>query len=438
MNKKIKLIMGKYFPKDHVNEDKENTNGQTQDQPDSLLTTLATLRPELSKKYISSILINEEKYLNFYDDIRLANISASDHYFTYGYKERRELFEPDFKNISKTARLENGKSVFYLEAPRNNAIFKYRISFKEKNNKNSIFLDQEDSIIEIILAIFKAKEITFVRPKYGNEKINYIINICKILNVRVIIDYDDLLLPEFTHLIGAVRSGVSNFEDMHNELIKDSSILLSADAVTCSTHVIADSLSNIVDDVSTCKNKLPKEYFISRGEVLAKKIEGKIKVLYLSGSKTHFKDYSLISGPLLKISQNHPDSFTLTLLGAVSNQKHIFSHFGLECNIIPLQEFQEMLNIIREHDIVLVPLEKNKFNDAKSNIKFIESASQGVAVMASSVNEYSDCIKTFENGWLCSTEEEWLNTLLHLFSNPNEILKTSLAAYDSALTGYSI
>ncbi|KJV31157.1 glycosyltransferase [Pantoea sp. SM3] len=438
MNKKIKLRLEKYFSKDHNKEVEKNACKLDRDQPGNLLTTLTTLRSDLSRKYIISILINEEKYLDFYDDIRLANISAIDHYFTYGYKESRELFEPDFKNIPNTEKLKNGESVFYLEAPRSNAIFKYRITFKEKNNKKSILLDQENSIIEILLAIFKAKEITFIRPKHQDKKINYLINICKKLNVKVIIDYDDLLLPEFTHLIGAVRSGISNFDDTHNELIKDSSILLSADGITCSTQVIADSLSNIVDDISICKNKLPKEYFISRERVLAKKIEDKIKVLYLSGSNTHFKDYSLISGPLIKLSQQHPNLFSLTLLGAVSDQKHIFSHFGLECNVIRLKEFEEMLNIIREHDIVLVPLENNKFNDAKSNIKFIESASQGVAVIASSVKEYSECINTYENGWLCSTEEEWLNTLLHLFCNPNEILTTSLAAYDSALKGYSI
>lgn len=405
---------------------------------EDFLSNLVRLRPDLSDAYIKSLLLDEKKYLSFYEDIRNSGLSGIHHYYTYGFKEGREFFEPNFRAIKKTKHFESGQSIIFFDSDKTNASNLYRGYFPEVRKKSSVIIDRDMSFLDSVKEIFIAKEVVFIRPSSGSRKTKYFIQLCRTLNVTITIDMDDLLLPDYSEYEGAVRSGISDYHQTLKERTQDSSILLGVDKMICSTKTIAGLHSDLIKDISISKNKLPREYFIPREKVANKIINSKVRVLYLSGSKTHLKDYSTISGPLIKLAQNYPNKFSLSLLGMVSDQTSIFSHMGVECNLMPLVNFDEMLAEINKHDIVLVPLEKTVFNDAKSNIKFIEAASQGVAVIASSVTEYDDCITNNENGWICSTEDEWFATLSYLFDNPEAITNASLKAYDSAIAGYSL
>lgn len=419
-------------------QSQNSTHVPSQDQYADFLSNLARLRPDLSDAYIKSLLLDEKQYLSFYQDIRNSGLSGTYHYYTYGYKEGREFFEPNFRAIKKSERFGSGQSIIFFDTVKTNASFLYRGYFPEVRKKSSVIIHQDTSFLDSVKEIFTAKEMVFIRPSNGSRKTKYFMHLCRTLNVKITIDVDDLLLPDYSEYKGAVRSGISDYHQILKDMTRDSSILLGADQMVCSTKTIANLHSDLIENITISKNKLPREYFLPRESLAKKIINRKVRVLYLSGSKTHLKDYSTISGPLMKLAQDHPNKFCLSFLGMVSDQTSIFSHLGVECNFLPLVNFNEMLSEINKHDIVLVPLEKTVFNDAKSNIKFIEAASQGVAVIASSVAEYVDCITNNENGWICSTEHEWYATLSYLFDNPEAITNASLKAYDSAIAGYSL
>ncbi|MGK3114161.1 glycosyltransferase [Candidatus Pantoea formicae] len=408
------------------------------DQYDLFIKKLMLERPDLDERLIKNLLLNENEYLSYYPDIKYSGLSGVYHYYTYGHKEGREFFEPNLRALSEITPNHHGNSVIFFDTIKTNASFLYRGYFPELRNNKSVILHQHSTIQEILLAIFSAKEMVFIRPSNASSKTRFFMNLCRMLKIKIIIDVDDLLLPDFAEFKGAIRSGVSDFAKIHDDLTRDSSMLLAADEMVCSTKTIANLHSDLIANIRISKNKLPREYFTERNDVENKKIGKKVKILYLSGSKTHLRDYSTISGPLMKTAQNFPDSFSLSFLGMVSDQTAIFSQFGVECNFLPMVTFDEMLQEIRKHDLVLVPLEKTVFNDAKSNIKFIEAASQGVAIIASSVVEYAECLTSNTNGWICDTDEEWYNTLSNLINNPQAIIEASLKAYDSALEGYSI
>lgn len=409
-----------------------------QNQFDDLLRHIRELRPDLTESFILTLLMDEKKYLTYYQDVKNSGLSGAYHYYNYGYKEGREFFEPNFRATSKVPSYINGSKIIFFDTVKTNASFLYRGYFPEVRNDKSIILHQHSTIHEVIAAIFNAKEMVFIRPSNGSSKTKFFINLCKALNVKITIDMDDLLLPEFSELKGAIRSGISEFDQIYNDLTRDSSIFLAADQMVCSTQTIATLHSELIKDIKISKNRLPREYFIERKIVEKKPINKKVKILYLSGSKTHLKDYSTISGPLLKLAQNHPEKFSLSFLGMLSDQTSIFSHLRVECNFLPLVDFSEMLSEINKHDLVLVPLEKTVFNNAKSNIKFIEAASQGVSVIASAVTEYVNCIENNINGWVCDTEIEWYETLSRLIDDPKLIHSASLNAYDSAIEGFSV
>ena len=100
--------------------------------------------------------------------------------------------------------------------------------------------------------------------------------------------------------------------------------------------------------------------------------------------------------------------------------------------------FGDMLTELSKHDALLVPLEATEFNDAKSNIKFIEAASQGVPVIASPVEEFQRTIQHGVNGWLCSSGQDWINTLQTLKNEPAMSTRLGLRAYQTAMEEYSL
>lgn len=404
----------------------------------AFINNLLELRKDINEDRLKALLLDEKAYLAYYQDVKDANLDPVYHYYSYGYQENRLFFEPNFRAQTPTSKAHSGKTIIFFDTVKSNASFLYRGFFPEIRNPETVIIHQETTVQDALTAIFSAKEMIFIRPSNGSPRTNYFMSLCKILNIKIIIDVDDLLLPDFAEFTGAVRSGVTEYEQSKKELTRDSAILLGAEKVVCSTPKIASLLSPLVNEVVVSKNKLPTEYFLSRETIEQRGKIKKLKFLYLSGSKTHLKDYSIISGALLKLAQNYASLFSITFLGKVSDQTAIFANLGVECNFVSMLNFEDMLNEVSNNNIVLIPLENNIFNNSKSNIKFIEAASQGVPVIASNVDEYVSCIQNNVNGWICKDDHEWYEILQKLTLNNESIRDVALNAYDSALAGYSL
>jgi glycosyltransferase involved in cell wall biosynthesis len=74
------------------------------------------------------------------------------------------------------------------------------------------------------------------------------------------------------------------------------------------------------------------------------------------------------------------------------------------------QGYEKYLKIMAECDICLMPLEKTMENRCKSDIKYIEASSRGVATLASPTI-YGEIIKNGFNGMLAETKDEWKKSL---------------------------
>jgi glycosyltransferase involved in cell wall biosynthesis len=125
-------------------------------------------------------------------------------------------------------------------------------------------------------------------------------------------------------------------------------------------------------------------------------------------------------------------------MGSLSDYPGLFRTLGVQSDVKPSVDFSEMLKIIREHDVVLVPLEFSVFNHCKSNIKYVESACQGVPVIASSVAEFASSIKNGVNGWLCDDEHQWYDTLKKVVLKPRLTVDCGVRAFAHAKAEYSV
>jgi glycosyltransferase involved in cell wall biosynthesis len=83
--------------------------------------------------------------------------------------------------------------------------------------------------------------------------------------------------------------------------------------------------------------------------------------------------------------------------------------------------------VYKNIDVLLVPLKKNTFNECKSDLKLVESAFTGTAVIASNVSPYKDFIVNGYNGILCSTPEEWKEAIETMTKKKAKELAANLA-----------
>lgn len=90
--------------------------------------------------------------------------------------------------------------------------------------------------------------------------------------------------------------------------------------------------------------------------------------------------------------------------------------------------YEKYLETLRESDIALLPLLDNEFNRSKSDLKFIECASCGAAVLASPV-AYSKTVKDGENGFIYKDKKEFAKKLKLLIENKERRYELATAAY---------
>lgn len=393
-------------------------------------------RPDVEPSHIYKCLIDHKKYTAKYSDVLKNEMHAADHYFTYGFSESRELIRPGLLRHSQTFKNTHEATLFLSSAPRRDGSFVYRCLFQSQTISKNLVYHGQTEIHKMVRAIFNCKELIFSRPEH-NETSLYLIELAKNIGVKVTLDYDDLLLPEHCEYLGHVRSSDGKtVEHARKNIMGKSAFLLYADAFRCSTPLIAQAMAHLSKPIEVHRNQivsamvLPKQQCIEKLKNITSR---KVKILYLSGTATHKKDFSIAQGPLLKLAQEYPDRFEITFLGNTGTHSNPIELFNTKVTVISRVNFNEMLSVISEHDIALAPLEDTIFNNAKSNIKFIECGSQGVPVIASPRDEFVEAVTHGVNGWLCESQAEWYSTLEKLINDPAVIARASLKAREAVL-----
>lgn len=121
--------------------------------------------------------------------------------------------------------------------------------------------------------------------------------------------------------------------------------------------------------------------------------------LYLGNSKAYFRDWP----------KKH--KFILYLVGS--------GRMAIEGVRVINKEWkqEEEVRDIFKFDIGIMPLSRNEWTQGKSATKALQCMAAGVPVVCSAVGANCDIIKEGENGFLASSEDEWLDKLSELIEN---------------------
>lgn len=321
------------------------------------------------------------------------NLIKNDSFVEYKVKAVDEYFEPiiyDVKNPNKSV-------LIVTSAGLTNGSTRYRalnlaesLQFKKTR---AVVIHSHTPVDSVEKLIAEANTIIFQRCFAAQGNAGEFLKTARKANIECVGEMDDLVFPEHVASIGSVKGGEWDIEQAMFVAKSYESFLLQMDRCIVSTVALKEYIETTYD--LACEIHANK---ISHSKVRKPLVkEGPLNLIYASGTYSHKEDFELIEQPLFEFLSNNGD-VKLSILGATQSSERILSLPNV--SNYPLLPYDAMLNFVAKHDLMLVPLVDDVFNNAKSNVKFVEAGAVGVPVFASSVNEFSSSIKHEFDGYL--------------------------------------
>lgn len=89
-------------------------------------------------------------------------------------------------------------------------------------------------------------------------------------------------------------------------------------------------------------------------------------------------------------------------------------------------------------DIGIMPMKNDQWNEGKCGFKLIQYMALGIPAVASPVGVNKKIIDEGVNGYLCNTDEEWINSLTELMNNPQKRKEFGERGRQKIINKYSI
>jgi GT2 family glycosyltransferase/glycosyltransferase involved in cell wall biosynthesis/Flp pilus assembly protein TadD len=242
---------------------------------------------------------------------------------------------------------------------------------------------------------------------------------------KTVYDIDDDLFaipvshPLFDHFQQpAVRQTIETF-------------LQEVDHVTVSTDGLRESLLAYNRNITTIHNHLDASIFPAPKP---KPLDGPCRIGY-AGGWTHENDFQQVLPAIQKIRSEYKGGVSLVFfwyIPEIYRGDPGIEHLG---STVDIHEFGRRLNQATL-DIGLAPLVRNRFNEVKSDEKFLEYASQKIAGIYSGLASYKESVVHGETGFIVEREDpdEWYEKIKYLIENPKIRIQVQEQAYERITT----
>jgi len=381
-------------------------------------------------------LFDGDNYLKNHPDIQNSNMNPLVHYVLY--EKERILSESNFIDDPLTP-------VLYLKSDELNLSSDLKIGvFIQGNLKNiqacpyirlysplkqlslkkgfKIFFYDIDVFARV--AVNKIMEcklfdvIIIQRGALDIETSKILLKKCKYNNIKVIYELDDDLFSlDENHVSYAF---FKNRIDAMKYLIKNS------DLVTVSTNTLAERFRDM-NNTSVVQNYLVNELKPMKDIKTAHKTNS-IDIGYF-GTLTHDDDLLMMRDPLCNIIKKFKEKYGIEvkfhIIGGM-NQETEESWFTKVKVPHDATDFVSFMNFIKGNvncDIMVAPLKNTIFNEAKSELKYIEYTALGVPGVYSDLPPYNSVVKDGFNGLLAKNSAEWELKLEKLILDQNLRIK---------------
>lgn len=133
---------------------------------------------------------------------------------------------------------------------------------------------------------------------------------------------------------------------------------------------------------------------------------GPLRLGYFSGTDTHDLDWLSIESSVARVLDRHLG--VELWLGGHLARTDMTDRLHTRVRRLPFVPWRELPGILRDVDVNLAPLVLgDRFNEAKSAIKWLEAALVRTPTVASATEPFRDAIDHARNGFLAASEDEW-------------------------------
>jgi len=150
-----------------------------------------------------------------------------------------------------------------------------------------------------------------------------------------------------------------------------------------------------------------------------------------SGSISTIKHFELLIPVLTKLKNKYKNQIKISL---ISQTKYQNQELEIESHVWSVENENKLLNTF---DIGIMPLPDNIWTKGKCGLKGLTYTACNIATVMSDVGVNNEIIKNGVNGFLCSTDEEWLSTLCLLIENKQLRLSIAEKGLQTVKNNYS-
>lgn len=268
--------------------------------------------------------------------------------------------------------------------------------------------------------------------------------------VKVLFDVDDLMFDATLakrKIIDGIRSQDLTESDVANHFQRVREVAVQADACTATTEELARHLRELDRITFVLPNLFdPPTWRASRLAVRRRVAaeDGLIRIGYAAGTRTHQRDFRPAAAALARVLQERPRCRLVLFRDADTGRALLdpseFPALAERSAQIEWRDrvaLSELPNELARFDINLAPLEVgNPFCEAKSELKYFESALVEVCTIASPTEPMRRAIRDGVTGRLADTEQEWYRALRELIDDPEARKRMARAAYLESLSRF--
>ena len=280
------------------------------------------------------------------------------------------------------------------------------------------------------------------RCKWTIELENFIY-LLKDKKINICYDMDDLIynpkyVPDYLENIGY-------YDELHIDVhfalaARYHRIASLCDCFLVTTKKLQEQIKNdFKKSTFIYKNFLNKEQEEIAREIIRQKEKNKdnskFYIGYFSGSNSHVRDLETASDAIIQMINKYDDVY-FYIVGYMDLPKQL-KEFKKRGRIIekPFVTYQELEYLVGEVDVNIIPLQKNLFNECKSELKYFEASIVNTISIACDNSVYSEIITDGKNGFLAN-QLEWFSKLEYVYLNKNNLNDIIKSARDYSIENY--
>lgn len=276
--------------------------------------------------------------------------------------------------------------------------------------------------VRVVHSLYTCTTVIFYRLADSDMFTQYLV-LARLLGVRALYDIDDPLFDQDAY------AGNQNLQTLTRKERKAllGNITVFKKALLCFENVIVSTpglkelaLENGARNVVIWRNASDSGTSAAAKYALDNRVknEKEIRIFYGSGSRAHDLDFEQVKDVLVDLLGKY-ENLRLTIAGFATLGEKLNKRIQ-QIKVVPVLGTEDYLREIAESDISIIPLLMDRFNNAKSAVRFIESSEVNVPVVASKTGDFVNLIVDGQNGFLAESQDEWRSKLVSLIESEDQ------------------